>query len=135
MRVIVCGTREWPSFYWDELRRRVADILFELPPGSTIVHGNARGVDRIAHQEAEKLGHIPEPHPADWDKWGQNAGHIRNEKMAILGADLCIAIWDGRSGGTKSMIDKAKARGIHVREEVLACHLSHSPEQLQLSDD
>ena len=106
MRVIVCGSREWTS------REAIADRLFDLPPGSTIVHGAAKGADRIAGQEAQKLGHLVEEHPADWEKHGKRAGYIRNALMASLGADLCIAFWDGRSRGTAMMVDIAEENGI-----------------------
>ena len=108
MRVIVCGTRRWHD------RKKVADRLFDLPVDSTIVHGAARGADTIAHQEAQKLGLLVEPHVAEWDKFGRGAGLIRNNEMAKLGADLCIAFWDGKSAGTQHMIETAKRYGIPV---------------------
>ncbi len=108
-RIIVCGSRDWTD------RELIADRLFDCPTDSVIVHGNAKGADRIAHQEAEKLGLLVEAHPADWERYGpKRAGHIRNEEMAKLGAVLCIAFWDGRSAGTQSMMDKAGAHGIPV---------------------
>lgn len=42
------------------------------------------------------------------------AGLLRNVRMAGVGADLCIAFWDGRSTGTAHMIDQARAQGIPV---------------------
>lgn len=105
-RVIVCGSRRWHD------RDRVARVLSELQihRGWTplIVHGAARGADRIAEEEAGKLGFYTEPHPADWDRHGNRAGLIRNEEMAAAGASLCIAFWDGKSTGTQHMIDQAK---------------------------
>lgn len=107
-RIIVCGSRGWHD------RERVADRLFDLPVSSIIVHGAARGADRIAEQEGQKLGLLVEAHPADWEKYGKSAGYRRNELMASLGADLCIAFWDGRSLGTQHMMDLAKKYGITV---------------------
>ena len=107
-RIIVCGTRHWTN------RERIADRLFDCPVTSTIVHGAARGADKIAGQEAQKLGLLIEEHPADWDRYGKSAGYRRNELMAQLGADLCIAFWDGSSLGTQHMIDLAKKYGIPV---------------------
>jgi hypothetical protein len=34
--------------------------------------------------------------------------------MAELGADLCIAFWDGRSKGTSHMIETARSHEIPV---------------------
>lgn len=108
MRVIVCGSRRWRD------RAAIANRLFDLPVDSTIVHGNAQGADRIAHQEARKLGLLVEPHAADWGGLGKRAGLIRNTMMASLGADLCLAFWDGSSTGTVHMMGEAEKRGIPV---------------------
>lgn len=92
------------------------DRLFELPPtdDTVVVHGNAAGADRIAHQEAQKLGLRVEPHPADWQQHGKRAGIIRNLEMVESGVDLVIAFWDGRSTGTAHTMTEAKKRGIPV---------------------
>lgn len=125
LRVIITGSRSWTN------RERIADRLFDLPVTSTIVHGAARGVDRIAHGEAEKLGLIVEPHRAEWNIHGELNGFVpcscppeksvcklagfrRNEEMAFLGADLCIAFWDGRSSGTLDMMERCAAHRIPV---------------------
>lgn len=112
-RIIVTGSREWkdPS----AARKAIADRLFDCDVESIIVHGAARGADRFAHQEAEKLGLLVEPHPADWSK-GKSAGFQRNEEMARLGADLCIAFWNGKSNGTKHMLEMAEKYGIETEE-------------------
>lgn len=106
-RVIVCGSRKWRD------RDAIINRLFDLQP-ATIVHGNAAGADRIAAQEAPKLGLLVEAHPADWETHGKSAGPIRNRMMAALGADLCIAFWDGSSRGTQDMIKVAHQQGIPV---------------------
>jgi hypothetical protein len=113
MRVIVTGSREVGSDP-NIARAIISDRLFDLPPGSTIVHGGARGVDRIAGREAEKLGHYVEVHPADWDAYGKRAGFIRNKEMVGMGADLCLAFWNGKSMGTQHAIFAAKDAGIPV---------------------
>jgi hypothetical protein len=104
MRVIVCGSRGWRD------RDAVTNRLADLPGESTVVHGNAGGADRIAHQEAQKLGLLVESHPA------AEYGHplARNRAMAALGAELCIAFWDGRSTGTAHMMTQAREHGIPV---------------------
>jgi hypothetical protein len=111
--VIVCGSRHWQD------RERIADRLFDLSLetenlGCTIVHGNAKGADKIAAQEAPKIGLLVEAHPADWEHHGKRAGPIRNIEMADAGADLCIAFWDGQSKGTNHMLTVAQERGIPV---------------------
>jgi hypothetical protein len=106
--VIVCGSRRWRD------RAAIASRLFDLPTDSIVVHGGAQGADRIAKQEAQKLGLLVEEHPAEWGSLGKRAGLIRNAHMASLGADLCIAFWDGRSTGTAHMMEEARKRGIPV---------------------
>lgn len=112
-RVIVCGSRRWHD------RELIASVLYDLVmvrgwKYPVIVHGAARGADRIAGEEAGKAGLRTEEHPADWDRYGKRAGLIRNEEMGVLGADLCIAFWDGQSTGTAHMLAVANKHGIPV---------------------
>lgn len=126
-RVIVCGSRNWTD------RKRIAERLFDLSLETegidcVIVHGLARGADRIADQEAERLGFQVERHPAKWNEHGDDcncppgkemckaAGPRRNKLMASLDADLCIAFWDGASSGTEDMMKVAKRNGIPVEK-------------------
>ena len=60
------------------------------------------------------MGFTVENHPADWDRYGRGAGPKRNDKMAKLGAQKCIAFWDGISSGTKDMTDRAQLNNIPV---------------------
>lgn len=110
MRVIVTGSRGWSD------RGRISDRLALLPGAddTVVVHGAARGVDRIAGQEAEKLGLRVEAHPADWIAHKKAAGFVRNEQMAVAGADLCLAFWDSKSTGTQDMIQRALRHDIPV---------------------
>lgn len=102
----MCGSRNWTD------REAIADRLADLPWDTTIVHGDAKGADRIAAQEAEKLGLLIQAFPAQWDLYGKRAGPMRNEAMALHGAELCIAFWDGRSKGTADMVDRAEKHAI-----------------------
>jgi hypothetical protein len=132
-RVIICGSRRWPESVG--IRKVIEDRLFELGleyPDAVIVEGEASGVDRIARQEAQKAGFLIEAHAPDWQAHDRQrdapvpcncregsphcprAGHRRNELMASLGANLCIAFWDGRSAGTQDMIERARTHGIPV---------------------
>lgn len=78
-----------------------------------ILSGGAAGVDTNAKRYAmEHLIPFTE-YPAQWDKFGRAAGPIRNTEMA-LHADALIAIWDGESKGTGSMIRIAHQHGLRV---------------------
>jgi hypothetical protein len=111
-RIIICGSRGWHD------RAAIESKLYELAiqhgNDLTIVHGGARGADRIAEQEAQKAGLLIEAHPADWERYGKPAGVIRNHKMAELGADLCVAFLKDNSSGTRNMIEQARKFGIPV---------------------
>lgn len=109
MRVVVCGSREWSD--WSLLEA----ALSILPPGSQVVHGGARGADRMAGSVAHRLGHFVAWMPADWERYGRSAGMRRNEQMLeCVRPELVIAFWDGSSLGTKNTINRARRAGIRV---------------------
>lgn len=108
MRVIVTGSRGWQD--WPTIAHR----LGQLPAHSTIVHGGAKGADQMAARCASRLGLEVEPHLADWEMYGNSAGYRRNKDMALRGADLCLAFWDGDSPGTRQMIGVCREQGIPV---------------------
>lgn len=78
-----------------------------------VVCGCARGVDELGADWAESRGIKVSRFPANWDEYGKRAGHIRNEAMAKY-ADALVAIWDGESRGTRSMIDLARRYDLKV---------------------
>lgn len=115
-RLIVCGSRNYTD------RARVRAVLKEYLPDAgwvdepTIVHGDCpTGADRFADEEGTDLGFWVEAHPAEWSKYGNRAGPIRNGFMGALGADLLIAFGEGR--GTNHMVEIAERRNIPVRRE------------------
>ena len=85
-----------------------------------VVSGAARGVDRLGEQWAASVGIPVKSCPADWRRHGRGAGLIRNREMADYAGAL-IAVWDGQSRGTRSMIELAEDRGltvyVHIVEE------------------
>ena len=52
--------------------------------------------------------------PANWNKFGKSAGFRRNEQMAEV-ADALIAFWDGKSHGTKHMIEIMENKKLLVK--------------------
>ena len=73
----------------------------------TIISGGANGVDKFAEKYAHENNLKMIVHPANWDKYGKRAGYIRNVDIwndAFMG----LAIWDGKSPGTKHSFDIAK---------------------------
>lgn len=66
------------------------------------VSGGARGVDASCKKFTEWYKFKYKEFPADWDKYGKSAGHIRNKQMADY-ADVLLLIWDGESKGSANM--------------------------------
>lgn len=78
-----------------------------------VVSGTARGVDTFGEEWAARWNVPVIRMPANWDEHGKSAGYIRNMEMAAY-ADALVAIWDGKSKGTKHMIDCAKKMDLRV---------------------
>ncbi len=55
-----------------------------LPEGTIVVHGGARGPDRMAGGVAVKMGLPVEIHEPLWEEEGKGAGFRRNERMLDL---------------------------------------------------
>ena len=79
-----------------------------------IVSGTAAGADTLGERYAQEKGYEVKKFPAQWDLYGKSAGYKRNQQMAEY-ADGLIAFWDGKSKGTKHMIDIANKMGLKVR--------------------
>lgn len=85
-----------------------------LPEGVTeIVSGGARGIDACAKDYALRHGLKLTEFLPEYEKYGRGAPLRRNITI-IEYADLVLAFWDGRSRGTKYVIDNCKKRNIPV---------------------
>lgn len=89
--------------------RSIADIDISeyLKNIDVLLTGGAKGVDSLAITYAEKnsIKHI-EILP-NYAKYNRAAPVIRDEEMVKM-CDRVVAIWDGKSKGTKHTIDFAK---------------------------
>jgi hypothetical protein len=105
MKVIIAGSRTITKY--KEVEKSIKHALFRFRGEITeVVSGGAKGVDKCGEQYAKK-NKIPFIRfEANWREFGRAAGPMRNKKMAEY-ADALIAIWDGRSRGTRNMIDLA----------------------------
>lgn len=92
-------------------RERISAALVASGWGhpSTVVCGMARGPDLAGREWATWHGIDVVEMPAQWDRHGNAAGPLRNAEMARI-ADRLLAFWDGKSGGTRDMIDKMRYR-------------------------
>jgi hypothetical protein len=109
MRVIIAGSRGIPKQQTFLAIRKCPWSGFI----SCVISGTCRGPDQDGEIWAKDNGIEIERHPADWDTFGKAAGHIRNEEMARVAHGL-IAVWDGKSNGTKDIIQIAERRDLQV---------------------
>lgn len=128
-KVIVAGSR---TFHEYETVQSTLSAMFEEPV--IIVSGGANGPDTMGAKWAAEVGYPIEKHPAHWmnldvpgckirynahGPYNANAGMNRNKRMlesvqANPDGGMVVAFWNGRSKGTKNMIEIAQKAGIEV---------------------
>ena len=77
----------------------------------------ARGADQLGERLAEEYNLNLLRMPANWDLYGKRAGYLRNSDMAMYAAKengVLVTFWDGKSRGTKHMIDLAHKHELAV---------------------
>lgn len=112
MKLLVCGGRDYED--WTAL----SAVLSAIVPAydiKTIIHGDARGADRLAKRWAIENGLSQIAYPADWGRYGKPAGMIRNRQMLKDGKpDYGLAFPGG--AGTAGMVGLMKKAGLQVME-------------------
>ena len=114
-RIIVAGGRD---FFQPEhtflLRDELDRLLVGIDPADLeIVSGKAPGADTLGEEYA-RFHEIPvKPFPANWDKYGKAAGFKRNQEMSDY-ANHAIIFWDGKSAGSKDMIDRSRIMKLYL---------------------
>lgn len=132
VRIIVAGSREFD--YYEVLVKSISNVIFDLECRNVVIgnasrqsekhlikfiSGTARGADQLGERFATNHGYEVFRFPADWDTYGKSAGYRRNADMAKFASEgdnfgVLIAFWNGKSRGTKNMIDLAKRYGLEV---------------------
>lgn len=111
MKTIIAGMRDF--HHYPTLLAAIRDCPWNI---DHVVSGGATGVDALGEQYASESG-LPLQVFAitrkQWNEFGKKAGPMRNRQMAES-AEALLAIWDGKSKGTKNMIETAQAKGLHV---------------------
>ncbi len=113
MIIAVTGSRDWESI---EIVENTLGPYLET--NTTVVHGNADGLDTIVKNYIERIGepsitHVP--YPPNWAKYGKSAGPIRNGAMldhTEYGeyVQLLLAYPHSKSKGTVDCIGQAIKR-------------------------
>ena len=123
LRIIVAGGREFNDYKLlsDTLMKYLEEVDFtdvvDNPNQIKFISGTARGADTLGEQFAYKWGYEVKKFVPDWNGLGKRAGYVRNAEMAKYAAEktgVLFAFWDGKSKGTKHMIDLANRYGLEV---------------------
>jgi hypothetical protein len=126
-RVLVSGSREWTD------RGPIRAHLEKLPRDSVVIHGGARGVDRLADDIARAQGFHVEVYHADWEAHGKRAGFLRTRRMFDEGHPTRVLAFSlDDSPGTGYAIEEARRRGVRTTVE-LAYTAPPAPLQLQVN--
>lgn len=132
MKVIIAGSR---SLKDPKLIQKAVDFSGFHDIISEVVSGCAPGIDTLAIWWAMRNGFRDKikKMPAKWNDiaglpahqigytrdgkpYNKHAGYDRNQAMAdyVGPTGGLIAIWDGKSGGTTDMIERAEKKGMKV---------------------
>lgn len=109
MKILIAGGRSNYDY------RHIEKVLDSMKDKITsVVHGDAPGVDRIAAQWCSYNGIPVKAYPADWNAFGAKAGPQRNLKMLSDNPDIEIVLIFKGGKGTGHMAHIAKGSRITV---------------------
>lgn len=111
MKVIIAGSRTFNDY---EKLKSYCDKVLSSQNNIEIVSGTATGADMLGERYAKEKNYSIKKFPADWDKYGKGAGYIRNKEMAEY-SDALIAFWNGKSKGTKNMLELSRIKELPIR--------------------
>lgn len=117
-KLLVCGGRDFTDeeslATW--MREAITLLGVENRDQLIVIHGGARGADRMAGVIAAGSGVEVCVFPAQWQVHGRCAGFVRNRKMLEEGQpDMVLAAPGGR--GTDMMVRLAAAAGVPVLDK------------------
>lgn len=108
MKTIIAGSRSV---------RKFGDVVHAVQQSgidiTEVVSGHANGADKLGETWARSANVPLKIFEADWHRFGHSAGPQRNLEMARY-AEALIAVWDGKSAGTRHMIDCARRHNLTV---------------------
>lgn len=118
-RIIIAGGRDFnDALLMQQSCDPIMQDLIQKGYAIEIVSGTARGADQFGELYAASRNLPVKQFPADWKRYGKSAGYRRNAQMADYANELpyggLIAFWDGKSRGTKAMIELATKKGLMV---------------------
>ncbi len=113
-RVIIAGCRDYENY--SEAKNFINLCLSNIKNGNEIIilSVGCKGADKLGERYAEEIGYRIEVFPAEWEKYSKKAGLKRNEEMSMA-CDCAVIFWDGKSKGTRSMINLARKHNKPIR--------------------
>ena len=105
MKTAIIGSRNITNI---DLSRFIPDGTME------IISGGAKGIDTLAKEYALENGLKLAEFLPEYERYGKGAPLKRNITI-IENADIVLAFWDGKSRGTKFVIDNCHSRNIPIR--------------------
>jgi hypothetical protein len=109
-RIVVCGTRKYNDRH--KFHSVMLDYLETFESPVLFISGAApSGADDLIIRWCMKFNYPCLEVPADWDRLGQRAGFERNNRMVKIATHV-VAFWDGRSPGTKHMLEITSDLGL-----------------------
>lgn len=140
MKVIIAGSRTFNDYKLMKtelnilLAPEVLDREIEIISGCQKTYDKENktyyGADYLGEKYAKENNIPVKPFPADWNnlshpdaviktnsfgkKYDAKAGERRNKQMAEY-ATHCICFWDGKSAGTKNMIELAESHELIIQ--------------------
>ena len=110
-RILICGGRNFSDK--DKFTKVMEYLRPCFDPCFCIIQGGAAGADRLGAAWAFFEGCPMIEMRANWDKYGNSAGSIRNRWMLEYGMpDLVVAFPGGT--GTENMVKRARTAKIDV---------------------
>ncbi len=111
MKVLVCGGRDFDDPL--TLGSWLGGIHKNNGPITLLIEGGATGADYMARKFAEWQGIPVKTFNAEWSRYGNAAGPIRNKRMLDEGKPDLVVAFEGRKG-TANMVSQAKKAGVKV---------------------
>ena len=114
MKIIISGDR---NATFDDHGLIIKEFINSLEDDCIIIHGDCRGVDKIAGFYSKVRGLEVQTKAAEWKKHGKAAGPIRNQEMLNEKPDLVVLFHPDieKSLGTRNMRDIARKANITTK--------------------
>ena len=109
MKLAIIGSR---NLQINNIEQYITDDITE------IVSGGAKGIDSCARDFALSKGIALKEFLPDYKKYGRAAPIVRNKEIVNY-SDTVLAFWDGKSHGTKNVIDYCKNNNKPIRIVIL----------------